>query len=46
MESVLLDVMFDLPSYKDVEEVIITKDVVEQKAKPIIKYSPKKSSIA
>ena len=28
MESILLDTMYDLPSYEDVEEVVINKDVV------------------
>lgn len=46
MEAILLETMFELPSYKNIEEVIITKDVVEQKTKPIIKYSQKKNSIA
>ncbi|MCR5224488.1 MAG: ATP-dependent Clp protease ATP-binding subunit ClpX, partial [Alphaproteobacteria bacterium] len=46
MESILLDIMYNLPSYKDVEEVKITKDVVEGKCEPILKYSEKKSSIA
>ncbi len=46
MESILLDIMYNLPSYKDVEEVKITKDVVEGKCEPILKYSEKKSNIA
>lgn len=46
MESTLLDIMYNLPSYKDVEEVIVTKEVVEEKAEPILKYNQKKSSIA
>lgn len=47
MESVLLDIMYELPSFsKNIEEVVITKDVVEQKTRPIIKYSQKKNSIA
>ena len=35
MESMLLDTMFDLPSYKDVEEVIINKDVIDSKKEPL-----------
>lgn len=46
MESILLDIMYDLPSYKNVEEVIISKGVVEGKLQPILKYSEVKSSIA
>ncbi|MDR3179530.1 MAG: ATP-dependent Clp protease ATP-binding subunit ClpX [Holosporaceae bacterium] len=44
MESVLLDIMFDLPSNKNVEEVIISKDVIEGKHSPILKYASVKSS--
>ncbi len=36
MEGVLLDSMFDLPGTADVEKVVVNKDVVEGKAKPII----------
>jgi ATP-dependent Clp protease ATP-binding subunit ClpX len=39
MESVLLDWMYELPSTQNVEELIISKEVIEGKAKPIIKYS-------
>lgn len=46
MESVLLGIMYDLPSYKNVEEVIITKEAVEENVQPIIKYAKVKSSIA
>jgi ATP-dependent Clp protease ATP-binding subunit ClpX len=46
MESVLLDTMYELPSCKNVEEVVITKDVVVGKCKPILKYSKIKSSVA
>ncbi|MDR2794332.1 MAG: ATP-dependent Clp protease ATP-binding subunit ClpX [Holosporaceae bacterium] len=44
MESALLDIMFDLPSNKNVEEVIISKDVIEGKHPPILKYASVKSS--
>ena len=36
MEEVLLPVMFDLPSRDDVASVVITEDVVSQKAAPTI----------
>jgi ATP-dependent Clp protease ATP-binding subunit ClpX len=36
MENVLLESMFDLPGTPDVEKVVVNKDVVEGKAKPII----------
>lgn len=37
MEKIMLDVMYDLPHYDDVEEVVITQGVVEGKRKPLIK---------
>ncbi|MDR0968654.1 MAG: ATP-dependent Clp protease ATP-binding subunit ClpX [Holosporaceae bacterium] len=43
MEFVLLDIMYELPSWKDVEEVIITKDVIEGKSEPILKCGKVKS---
>jgi ATP-dependent Clp protease ATP-binding subunit ClpX len=46
MESVLLDTMYELPSQKDVEEMLITKDVIEGKCKPILKCRAVKSGVA
>ncbi|MDR0632051.1 MAG: ATP-dependent Clp protease ATP-binding subunit ClpX [Holosporaceae bacterium] len=46
MESILLNIMYELPSCKNIEEVVITKDVVEEKCEPILKYNEVKSSIA
>jgi ATP-dependent Clp protease ATP-binding subunit ClpX len=39
MEAILLDTMFDLPSLKGVEEVVIGPEVVEGGAKPLRIYS-------
>jgi ATP-dependent Clp protease ATP-binding subunit ClpX len=36
MEGLLLNTMYDLPSRTEVEEVIITKDVVDNKADPVV----------
>lgn len=36
LEDILLDTMYELPSYTDVEQVTINKDVVEGKQKPIL----------
>ncbi|MDR1362291.1 MAG: ATP-dependent Clp protease ATP-binding subunit ClpX [Holosporaceae bacterium] len=44
MESILLDIMYDLPSYKDVEEVIISNDVIEEKCSPILKCADVKNA--
>ncbi|CAO5677129.1 MAG: ATP-dependent Clp protease ATP-binding subunit ClpX [Holosporales bacterium] len=43
MESILLDTMFDLPSYEDVEEVLINKEVVTQKSEPLKIHGAKKT---
>ena len=39
LESILLDPMFDLPSFDNVEEVVINKEVVEGRAVPLLIYS-------
>ncbi|MEZ5828240.1 MAG: ATP-dependent Clp protease ATP-binding subunit ClpX [Hyphomicrobiales bacterium] len=39
MEGILLDTMFELPSMRGVEEVVISAEVVEGKARPLRIYS-------
>ena len=39
MEGILLDTMFDLPTMKGVEEVVIGPEVVEGGAKPLRIYA-------
>ncbi len=39
MESILLDTMYDLPGMSGVEEVVISREVVEGDAKPLLIYS-------
>jgi ATP-dependent Clp protease ATP-binding subunit ClpX len=39
MESILLDTMFDLPSLEGVEEVVISKEVVEGSARLLYIYA-------
>jgi len=39
LEQILLDTMFDLPSLDGVEEVVISKDVLEGEAKPLLIYT-------
>lgn len=46
MEKIMLDVMYDLPHYEDVEEVVITAGVVDGKRKPQIKRKPKEEQKA
>jgi ATP-dependent Clp protease ATP-binding subunit ClpX len=42
MESVLLDSMFELPGMTDVDKVVINKEVVEGKAKPLYVHGEKR----
>lgn len=44
MEGILLDSMYDLPTYEGVEEVVINGEVVTGEAKPLLIYSDKKQS--
>jgi ATP-dependent Clp protease ATP-binding subunit ClpX len=46
MESILLETMFDLPAMNGVEEVVISKDVVEGSAKPLLIYADKQNGKA
>ena len=39
VEAILLDTMFDLPSLEGVEEVVISKEVVEGTARPLYIYA-------
>ena len=39
LESILLDTMFDLPSLEGVEEVVISREVVEGTARPLYIYA-------
>jgi ATP-dependent Clp protease ATP-binding subunit ClpX len=39
MEGILLDTIFDLPSLEGVEEVVISKEVVEGTARPLYIYA-------
>src|SRR5246127_1982568 len=41
LEAILLDSMFELPSLNGVQEVVITADVVDGKARPLYTYSDK-----
>ena len=39
IEEVLLETMFDLPSIENVEEVVVNKEVILGKSKPLLIYS-------
>ncbi len=39
MEEIMLDVMYDIPSQSEIEEVVISEEVVERKDSPIVVYA-------
>ncbi len=44
MEGILLDTMYNLPSYEGVEEVVINCEVVNGQAQPLLIYADKKQT--
>jgi len=38
METIMLELMYDVPSRDDVEEVVVSEEVVEQGAEPLLVY--------
>jgi ATP-dependent Clp protease ATP-binding subunit ClpX len=44
MEGILLDTMYDLPGMDGVEEVVISKEVVDGAAKPLLIYADREES--
>ena len=45
METILLDTMFDLPSLDSVEEIVINREVLEGRAKPLYIYSERREDV-
>ncbi len=45
MEAILLDTMFDLPGLDAVDEVVINKEVVEGRAKPLYIYAERREDV-
>ncbi|MBN2752788.1 MAG: ATP-dependent Clp protease ATP-binding subunit ClpX [Rhodospirillaceae bacterium] len=45
MESILLDTMFDLPSQSGIDEVVVSKEVVEDASKPLFIYGERKDEV-
>jgi ATP-dependent Clp protease ATP-binding subunit ClpX len=43
MEGILLDTMFDLPTMSGVEEVVINREVIEGRGKPLQIYADRRS---
>ncbi|MCX2560783.1 ATP-dependent Clp protease ATP-binding subunit ClpX [Acetobacter farinalis] len=42
MESILMNTMFDLPGLENVEEVVVNRDVAEEKTNPVYVYGKRK----
>jgi ATP-dependent Clp protease ATP-binding subunit ClpX len=45
MEGILLDPMFELPGLDGVDEIMINKEVVEGRAKPLYIYSDRRGDV-
>jgi len=45
METILLDTMFDLPAMNGVEEVVISREVVDGDAKPLLIYADREKQM-
>jgi ATP-dependent Clp protease ATP-binding subunit ClpX len=43
MEAILLESMFDLPSLDGVEAIVISREVVDGKAKPLYIYTDRRA---
>ena len=39
MEDIMLDIMYDVPAQPEIEEVVISEEVVVSKEKPIVVYT-------
>ena len=39
LEDIMLDIMYDLPSSEDVEEVVINEEVISKREKPLLVYA-------
>jgi len=44
MEGILLETMFELPGYEEIEQVTVTRDVVDNHAEPSFAYREKQKS--
>ena len=44
LESLLTELMFEAPDYKDLEKIIINKDAVKKSSDPIMIYNNKNTS--
>ena len=46
MEGIMLDIMYKLPDYENVEEVLVTNEVITERLQPKLKYKQEKPSQA
>src|SRR5512133_402184 len=46
LENVLLDIMYDLPSMRNVQKVVIDEDVIQGESKPYLVYGQDESRLA
>ena len=44
LETLLIDLMFKSPDYKDLEKILVNKDVVNKSAEPIMIYNNKNAN--
>jgi ATP-dependent Clp protease ATP-binding subunit ClpX len=44
LEKVMLDIMFKIPSMNNVDECLVTEEVIRGNAEPIIKFGKSKKS--
>ncbi len=44
MEAILLETMFELPTYQGVEEVVVNGEVIEGRAQPLVIYAEKRGA--
>ena len=42
MEGIMLDIMYTLPDYENVEQVVVTREVVTERTQPKLKYKQEK----
>src|SRR5246127_5299321 len=42
LEGILLDIMFELPTYQGVEEVVVNGEVIEGRAQPLLIYAERR----
>jgi ATP-dependent Clp protease ATP-binding subunit ClpX len=45
LENILMDAMFDIPTANDIQDVVISEDVVTDKATPLIVHVPKAKEV-